>query len=72
MYRIRGLVKMSLLVACMFVAHNLHLRMVDEERRAKGRQRILRTLKRERVMAEERLRDRKKEPSGRLEDSRAP
>lgn len=32
--RIRGLVKRSLLVACMFVAHNLHLRMVDEERLA--------------------------------------
>jgi hypothetical protein len=36
LYRIRGLVKMSILVACMFVAHNLHLRMVDEERLAKG------------------------------------
>jgi hypothetical protein len=36
LYRIRGLVKMSILVVCMFVAHNLHLRMLDEERLAKG------------------------------------
>ena len=40
LYRIRGLVKMSLLVACMFAAHNLHLWMLDEERLAKVRPRI--------------------------------
>jgi hypothetical protein len=34
LYRIRGRIKMSLPVACMWVAHNLHARMVDEERQA--------------------------------------
>jgi hypothetical protein len=72
LYRIRGLVKMSLLVACMFAAHNLHLWMLDEERLAKGRPRILRTSKRERLMAEERQRASQGEPSGRREHSRAP
>lgn len=72
LYRIRGLVKMSLLVACMFAAHNLHLWMLDEERLAKGRPRILRTSKRERIMAEERQRASQGEPSGRREHSRAP
>jgi hypothetical protein len=36
LFRIRTLVKVSMLVACMFVAHNLLLRKLDEGRRAKG------------------------------------
>jgi hypothetical protein len=36
LFRIRTLVKVSMLAACMFVAHNLLLRGVDEHHRAKG------------------------------------
>lgn len=46
LYRMRGLVKMSILVACMWVAHNLHLRIVDEERQAKGLPRLPRASRR--------------------------
>jgi len=46
--RMRGLVKMSILVACMWVAHNLHLRMVDEERQAKWLPRVPRASRRRR------------------------
>jgi len=36
LYRMRGRIKMSVLIACMWVDHNLHLRMVDDERQRKG------------------------------------
>ncbi|MGH7609252.1 MAG: hypothetical protein ACREOD_04830 [Candidatus Dormibacteria bacterium] len=36
LYGMRGRIKMSLLVACMWVAHNLRLGMVDQARLAKG------------------------------------
>ena len=42
LFRIRTLIKMSVLAACMFVAHNLHLRMVDEHRQSKGWPRLRR------------------------------
>ena len=48
LFRIRRLVKVSMLAACMFVAHNLHLRMVDEHRQAKGWPRLRRTTSRRR------------------------
>jgi hypothetical protein len=48
LFRIRTLIKMSVLAACMFVAHNLHLRMVDDHRQAKGWPRRRRAQKRSR------------------------
>ncbi|MGC1406573.1 MAG: hypothetical protein WA938_07525 [Candidatus Dormiibacterota bacterium] len=46
LYRMRGRLKMSVLIACMWVAHNLHLRMVDEERCRKGLPRLRSTRRR--------------------------
>lgn len=48
LYRVRGRVKMSLLVDCMFAAHNLHLRMLDDDRRAKGLPRLSQSPRRRR------------------------
>jgi hypothetical protein len=71
LYRIRGLVKMSLLVACLFVAHNLHLRMLDEERLDKGLPRRRGTRRRRRVSHQEVQIDAALEALP-AEDSRAP
>ncbi|HVC23024.1 MAG TPA: hypothetical protein VNH82_06320 [Candidatus Dormibacteraeota bacterium] len=72
LYRIRGLIKMSLLVACMFVAHNLHLRVVDEERLVKGRPRLVRTPRRHQIFARATLPAAPAAVSVQGADSRAP
>jgi hypothetical protein len=71
LYRIRGRIKMSLLVACMWVGHHLHLAMVDAARLAKGWSRPTQTPRRLRRVWLLEARP-AKIPGATSEDSRAP
>lgn len=72
LYRMRGRIKMSVLIACMWVAHNLHLRMVDDERQRKGLPRLRSTPRRRRREQLEQAQVAMQQSGSPAEASRAP
>jgi len=72
LYRMRGRIKMSVLIACMWVAHNLHLRMVDDERQRKGLPRLRSTPRRRRREQLEQAQVAMQQSNSLAEASRAP
>jgi hypothetical protein len=72
LYRMRGRIKMSVLIACMWVAHNLHLRMVDEGRQRKGLPRLRSTPRRRRREQLEHAQVAMQQSNSPAEASRAP